>query len=265
MSHTSRPAPSPSSPVVKLIESVYFVLAVTLFLGAIALLPAGGRYVITGYILLVLALAVAALGLRSLTRLPYWVTVGALGVTLASTGYYLTPEKTPTNTGTLFSATDHKIKGKVEFGDSKAGFELPNPTLMAFFEKYGLKIELIDGRLMVSTRVRNRKAQFVAENIRNEWKVAPAPRAWDRNYNENSLEVKDEDGRIVLQVRVLSGVVQVQGEWWIDEQNGLRLGTDDWGAVMSITPNGYDAEFESKSPIQPLFKYPIETHLGELN
>jgi hypothetical protein len=36
---------------------------------------------------------------------------------------------------------------------------------------------------------------------------------WDKNYTDDSLEVKDGHGRVVLQVKLLPNIVQIQEEW----------------------------------------------------
>jgi hypothetical protein len=118
----------------------------------------------------------------------------------------------------LLSAKDHIAARVIEIGDSTTRFSFMGPqggSFIKFAENYELKIELVDGQTKVSTQIRNKKGQLVAELIRNEWKVAPPPKTWDRNYNKNTLEVKDETGNIVLQVRALPDRIQIQGEWWI--------------------------------------------------
>ena len=55
-------------------------------------------------------------------------------------------------------------------------------------------IEKIDGKLMVSTMIRDSSGNVLAELRRNEWKVAPPPKTWDRNYTDNALEVVNAEG-----------------------------------------------------------------------
>lgn len=155
----------------------------------------------------------------------------------------------------------------IEIGDSTSMLVFTGPAgepLFKFAEGYHLKIEEVGGEIKVSTQLRNRKGKLVAELIRNEWKVAPRPRTWDRNYNKHALEVKDEDGNIVLQVRLLPDRVQLQGEWWIDEIKGFRLVKDPQsraGAMEIMGPAHGPAQV---IPIQPIFAYPSELHFGEL-
>ena len=120
----------------------------------------------------------------------------------------------------------------------------------------------------VSTRIVDDIGNLLVEINRNEWKVAPPPQTWDRNYSDDALEVRDGAGRIVLQVRALSDRIQLQGMWWVDlgPPNGVRRmtiwqGTDPKkGAQIVFTPKGGG---EPPPHIPPMFVYPSELHLGE--
>jgi hypothetical protein len=129
------------------------------------------------------------------------------------------------------------------------------------------KIESIDGKLKVSTSITDENGRLIAELIQNEWKVAPPPGTWDRNYTEDSLEVKDASGRVVLQVRALPDRIQLQGMWWVDIGfNGvvrfiIRGNPKDGGQIVLVPRSNKDA----LPVIEPMFKYPSERHLGELS
>jgi hypothetical protein len=51
------------------------------------------------------------------------------------------------------------------------------PSLI-FFERDHLLVELIDSALKVSTCIRDKDGNLIAEMIRNEWKVARPPKTW---------------------------------------------------------------------------------------
>jgi hypothetical protein len=122
--------------------------------------------------------------------------------------------------------------------------------------------------------VTDEKGILIAAIERNEWLVAPPPGAWDRNYNENSLEVKDAQGEIVLQVWALPDRIQFQGKWWTDRfplspnkmtrmsvytERVLDLG---FGSTKSVLHE--KAGMGGNVSIRPLFRYPSALHLGEL-
>jgi hypothetical protein len=159
------------------------------------------------------------------------------------------------------------IPRTMEIGDSTSLLVFAGPQGAEFFrfaENYNLKIDRIDGQLKVSTQIRDRRGHLIAELIENEWKIAPPPKTWDRNYNRNTLEVKDEKGNIVLQVRALRDRVQLQGEWWMDEHRGVRLVSGPKGTGGQLAIFGPNLKPEEATPIRPLFRYPSEFHLGEL-
>ncbi len=129
-------------------------------------------------------------------------------------------------TETLLSVKAGQARRVIEIGDSGSKFVLTGPqgvSWLHFAKNYDLLIETVEGDLEVSTQVRDQKGRLVAELVRNEWKVAPPPRTWDRNYNKTALEVRSENGDVVLQVKLLPDRVQIQGEWWMDAVHGIRL------------------------------------------
>ena len=170
----------------------------------------------------------------------------------------------------IFSVQGGIANRKMEIGDSGSILNfmgLEGTPLFKFWNEDEFLIESIDGKLKVSTKIRNRKGNLIAELERNEWKVAPPPQTWDRNYNGDTLEVKDETGRIVLQIRLLPDRVQLQGEWWKDETDGVAIlkKKNVWGENGgSIIFFGGENKRENSPAIAPLFLYPSDMHLGEL-
>jgi hypothetical protein len=156
----------------------------------------------------------------------------------------------------------------VIYGAKEIGLESPYGSLLfpALSERQ-FKIESIDGKIKVSTQITDENGRLIAELIRNEWKVAPPPSAWDRNYSDDALEVRDAFGNVVLQIKVLPDRIQLQGVWWIDlgPPNGavrlfIRGNPKDGGQVV-IVPK------QNKTPppfIDPMFRYPSDQNLGKL-
>jgi hypothetical protein len=166
----------------------------------------------------------------------------------------------------ILSVRERSVGRLIQIGQSSSfiDFSAPQGTpFMQFANNYDLMIDSVSGKLEVSTQVRDRKGHLVAELIKNEWKVAPPPKTWDRNYNRTALEVRDEDGNVILQVRLFQDRVQIQGEWWMDETRGIRIvGYPGEGGRFEIfgtkfRPNDAD-------PIRQMFVYPSENHRGEL-
>jgi hypothetical protein len=136
------------------------------------------------------------------------------------------------------------------------------PTFFNFFDRNRLIVGETEGQVTVSTQIRDRTGQLVAELADNEWKVAAPPLRWDRNYSRDALEVRGPDGNVVLQVKLLPDKIQIQGEWWDRGGKGVRLVTTDDGRsfVLMLSQDNYPAE----PGIKPMFRYPSDNHLGEL-
>jgi hypothetical protein len=176
----------------------------------------------------------------------------------------LTPQAT-----LLFSPDGGKIS-KIQIGQSRVFLtDLDDPLALRVFSALRtgqFRVENIGGEIKVSTQILDREGDLITELIRNEWKVAPPPRTFDRNYTDDALEVRDARGLVVLQVRALKDRVQLQGLWWIDmgPPNGIRQFT------VRQNPEGGGGEIIISSkdvtppPIVPMFQYPSDRHLGEL-
>jgi hypothetical protein len=147
---------------------------------------------------------------------------------------------------------------------AKAG-SYPLDALEPILRDCDFEIESIAGQIKVSMTIRNANGDVVAEIIRNEWSVAAPPISWDRNYNPDSLEVRDNRGNIILQVTTMPGKVRMQVVFYRKNGNKAYLlqsfvRSD---AIMSFNvvpgPGVDDLKI-----VPPLFKYPSKSHLGEL-
>jgi len=72
-----------------------------------------------------------------------------------------------------------------------------------------LSIQLVHGRLLVTTQVRNDRGELIAEMKDNEWKHQPQPAIFDRNYTRDALEIRDKTGKVAIQVANLGNTVDV--------------------------------------------------------
>ncbi|MEJ8571251.1 hypothetical protein [Microbaculum marinum] len=163
----------------------------------------------------------------------------------------------------LFSRAVQPI---IEIGDSGTKIAWNGPqgeSMMTLVDRSELTIETIKGRVMVSTEIFDTDGKLVAEIERNEWR-APPPRAWDRNYSVDAFEVKNDEGQIVLQAKALHDRIQIQGEWWNEAGQGVRLVSRGPGAGAEIVMFRVKETPPQPPFIRPMFRYPSETHLGEL-
>jgi hypothetical protein len=140
------------------------------------------------------------------------------------------------------------------------------PDIMPFFKDSGVRIEWGYKGPLLTTPVRDRNGNLLAEIVRNHWRVYPQYCA-DKNYNKEALEIKDSAGHIVLQAKILPTRIELQGEWWNTEGKGIRLAAPELGAPAS---SGAEISYLGKqqqhleSSIRPIFEYPGKDHWQEL-
>jgi len=152
---------------------------------------------------------------------------------------------------------------KLELGDGGAIFEYRGPEntpLFNILEDSYITISIEDRQLKVSVKIRDKNG-IIAELVKNEWKVNPN-NTFDRNYSNDALEVKDNDGDIVLQLKLVGDRVQFQGKFYDSTGKGVGLYKDSSGVggVMEMTS---PTQSRLKRTINPIFRYPSNLHLGE--
>lgn len=163
-------------------------------------------------------------------------------------------------TKTIFSFDKNKIP-KIQIGDKGPIFQGD----FNLFKRLGLEVKMIKGQIKVSACVNDQDGNVVATIIDNEWKINPN-QSYDRNYSIDALEVIDNSGNIVLQVRFAQDVLQFQGILY-DSQKRLF-----WLVAQRERDGRMDGFMEIQKPgnnfsysIKPIFKYPSELHLGVYN
>jgi hypothetical protein len=155
---------------------------------------------------------------------------------------------------------------KLELGDSGSILVWAGPhgkPILEIFEDNSLTIATQRGRVSVSTLIRDPDGSVVAELINNEWRVNPQ-KSFDRNYTKDALEVKDDAGDIILQVRMLEDRARFQGKFYDSSGRGVALGAEgkpqNKHGVIQVSGPNQPLNFS----VKPIFKYPSDTHLGEL-
>jgi hypothetical protein len=156
----------------------------------------------------------------------------------------------------------------VQIGPSGAVLNIDGPNADLFSKLLGesrLVIEQVDGALKVSTVIRNVHGDVVAVLNRNEWEVANRPESWDRNYTSDTLEVQDNAGDIVLQVKVLSDRIQLQGKWYYSDAKRTVLMQPACypGYVMIHFAEGTRIP-DPHEVIEPLLQFPSLGRIGQL-
>ncbi len=83
---------------------------------------------------------------------------------------------------------------------------------------------------------------------------------WDRNYSQNALEIKDNTGDIIFQIRLIENRVQLQAKIYDSNGNGIGIHGDEKGGYIELTGINHPV---LNFKIEPIFKYPSDLHLGE--
>jgi hypothetical protein len=122
-----------------------------------------------------------------------------------------------------------------------------------------LSIRLLNGKLPVSTHVRDGGGNLIAEMKDNEWKHQEQPAIFDRNYTQDVLEIRDSTGKVVLQAANLGNTVDLAAIFHC--KNGWTY------MVGPIAGKGSAIELRRpdkplRSEILPVCDYPSDRHLG---
>jgi hypothetical protein len=139
------------------------------------------------------------------------------------------------------------------------------PEIFKLYPDASIKVEWGYKGPLFTTNVRDRNGNLIADVSRNRWRVYP-PYFADKNYTQTALEVKDSAGHVVLQVQILPDRIDLQGEWWDTQGNGIRflkprVVTPAAGSmVIHLGPR----DQHNESLIQPMFQYPSKDHWREL-
>jgi hypothetical protein len=158
----------------------------------------------------------------------------------------------------------------LQFGDSGGGFlfggHVEEP-MMQFAKDAGILVSNSLRGPELTTTVRDRSGNTIVHLEKNVWTVFP-PFCSDKNYTQNTLEVKDSRHHVVLWVRVLNDRIQIQGEWQDGFGAGIRFRRcpDPKGQSTACYDRWLDlkGEAESEELIEPMFEYPSRENWGRI-
>ncbi len=188
---------------------------------------------------------------------PIYTTLLSLGLAIASFAYYKLDKQKNALTGVISSPHSAEVK-YLSIGSTRFIIDSPDGVFLKDGEQPVLTMNLNDGKLMVSTIIRDTKGEIVAELIDNEWQLNDQ-NIFDRNYTDNALEVRDQTGKVTLQVVHfgdtihLAGIFRCRNQW-----TNVFCPLAEGGAVIDMKPPGVEPEHS----IQQIFRYPSERHFG---
>jgi len=185
-----------------------------------------------------------------------------------------------------------EVYPKLKLGDSNTFIVWQghgSEPLLRFLKDNELIIWVEEGKLKISTKIRDSDGKLITEIIGNDW-ILKREALWDRNYNENALEVKNGEGDVILQVFMKEDYIQFAAKMYGRNGEGFAIGSarfreedltrhtegklkvvaakdgpkevkvGDVVAVMERRPPGCPLELY----IEPIFKYPSKQHFHEL-
>jgi hypothetical protein len=116
------------------------------------------------------------------------------------------------------------------------------------------------GYLKTSVKLRNSAGALVGEIVDNEWKVKDGE-IFDRNFNDQVLEVRDSTGDVTLQVVDYGNAILLQGMLYCRSGAALQLQSMPSGAArLTVVRPGNQP---SPGQLTPICNYPSDTHFGE--
>ena len=134
-----------------------------------------------------------------------------------------------------------------------------------FLSDAGLHLRRGPYGIILSTPVRDRNGNLVADITDNHWRVFP-PFVSDKNFTNHALEIKDSGGHVILQVELFPERIMIQGIWEDQYGHGSELVENyiSKSSVIQKWPDRADEEHR-EIPIPPMFSYPSSSHLGQLD
>ena len=137
---------------------------------------------------------------------------------------------------------------------------------------HGIKFKawLEDNRIFVTTDVRDSLGGIIAKMEKNEWILNSNARL-DKNFDNNALEVIDNNGDVIFQIDIRKSQIYFQGLFYQPNGNAtvittLDLPNGEKTTMMATFINEGHGRVIPPNPllrlIQPLFKYPSSLHSG---
>lgn len=225
-----------------------------------------------GFVVIVISAAIGLYRLNAwLAPVPIPESIGVLRAkTLLSPGELIVPAIEIGSSGVIFTTAIPAVGpkdvvqiGKIYIGAGRYAYNSLKPIL----DDCEVKVEVIGGSAKLSMVLRDSSGEIVARLTRNEWDWGGRPVSFDRNYNQDSMEIQDRSGNIVLQVTAIVDDIRLQfvsfrkngNVAYAVQTKPFPTGADD--ALISFNNTAHD---DVTHLIKPMFKYPSSLHLGEL-
>lgn len=185
------------------------------------------------------------------------IGVASLILGIVALVFYLHDKKIESTSGVL--ETDKTAKRKyIAVGGARFIIDSPDNIFLREGDQPIVLLRINNNRLFISFVIRDEQGDIIAELRDNEWKLN-RNLYFDRNYNDQILEVRDNKGKVVLQVINFGEVIHFAGVFNCKNGKKFALMPDkQGGAIMEIRPQGVELEHT----IEPICDYPSDKHLG---
>jgi len=155
----------------------------------------------------------------------------SLGAALFSVNVYHRERKFERVTGLLSAKGD--ANGRVILlGGTPMSFSSEDGVVLKDGQEPLLRVRLTDAKLYVAAKIRDEKGNLIAELNDNQWFHQVRPGIYDRNYNDQVLEIIGPDGNVVLQVVDLGSAVYVAGFFRCESGWSTVIGPRNDGATL---------------------------------
>lgn len=189
----------------------------------------------------------------------HWLEVAGLIIGLiglSSIWSYYNDKRLNATSGVLSSAV-LASKRYISLGPSRFIIDAPNNVFLRDHDSPVISLRSKNNKLLVSAEIRDDKGNLVAELRDNEWALNKNT-IFDRNYTNNTLEVRDRNGHIALQVVDFGDVINVEGIFRCRNGWATVLSHTDSGGLMSVVSPGKEPDIS----IPQVCEYPSDQHLA---
>jgi hypothetical protein len=123
-----------------------------------------------------------------------------------------------------------------------------------------LKLWIENNEIKVSTLIRNEKGELIGELEANQWMLNKDKRL-DRNFDNKSVEILDNEGQVVLQLYYDGEKANFQGVIRDENGSGVLFVIDELVNTSNIIVLAKGEKAPKK--IKRMFRYPSDLHKGE--
>jgi hypothetical protein len=191
----------------------------------------------------------------------FGISIVVLVISIISERNKQKEERYDRNDGVISSPTETTIHPRIlSIGGAKFKFTNDKYYIGNLFDSIDLNIWIANNKLYLSTTVTDETGNIIGKVTANEWQRNPN-NSFDKNFDDNAIEILDNKGNVVLQAELKGDEVQFAG-FFVKKNNWtveLYPAGKDSGAYMGLWP------LNKLQPhhIDSMFNYPSSQHRGE--